>query len=361
MLNILNKFMKKKRKKANTNSLNTRLLRIVLLLGVASFLHVVSIVYFEKVSYSDALWLTVTTLTTTGYGDISAHSSLGRVSTVVFIYCFGIYALAHAADIFLTKSQEKLELIRIGKWRWKLKNHILIIGSPRHGASVYFDRLIQQIKETDQLKNHDIQILFEDQQAFSTVEDVITKHKIFHCVGEINNGQSIQNVNAANAAFVIVLAKDDKDSDACSFDLISRIRDVNSSAFIVAESIDDNNVSRFKKIGANSVIRPMRTYPEMIIRSIIAPGSEEVIINLFDAKGEQCVRFDLDRQMLSKWGEIILKSVMSDFGLPIGYIDHDGVVYTNPSPKKMVHMKAILMLISEDSETTREDVLGIIK
>ena len=51
----------------------------ILIFGITSFW------YFEKMSLFDALWLTIVTIATVGYGDIVAHSIGGRIMTIVLI------------------------------------------------------------------------------------------------------------------------------------------------------------------------------------------------------------------------------------------------------------------------------------
>ena len=53
-------------------------------------LHALAMVYFEGVLWGDAIWLTLTTVTTVGYGDFSALTPIGRSATAVLIYGFGI-------------------------------------------------------------------------------------------------------------------------------------------------------------------------------------------------------------------------------------------------------------------------------
>ncbi len=67
---------------------------IVLPLGVVGYL------VFEQVSLLDALWLTVTTLTTIGYGDVVAKSDMGRIFTI-FLVIIGLGSFAVAAQATL--------------------------------------------------------------------------------------------------------------------------------------------------------------------------------------------------------------------------------------------------------------------
>lgn len=68
----------------------------VLLLGII-IAHVYLMTRFEAFNWQDALWLTLTTLSTTGYGDISATTLAGKTATALLLYLGGIFILAKAA------------------------------------------------------------------------------------------------------------------------------------------------------------------------------------------------------------------------------------------------------------------------
>ena len=63
-------------------------------------LHVVAMMAFEGLGLGDAIWLTFTTITTTGYGDFSAKTHAGRASTIALIYLSGIFMLTQAGAAF---------------------------------------------------------------------------------------------------------------------------------------------------------------------------------------------------------------------------------------------------------------------
>ena len=137
-----------------------RLLKIALILTALLFIHSMAMVYLEKMSFADALWLSVTTATTVGYGDYSATSWQGRLVTVVCLYALGIALLAQlAAEFFdyrILLRERKIQ----GLWRWDdMKNHILIINTPNENTEFYLLQLTEQIRATPQLEEMPIQIL----------------------------------------------------------------------------------------------------------------------------------------------------------------------------------------------------------
>lgn len=100
---------------------------IILPSGVLGFMVI------EHHSLLNALWLTITTLTTIGYGDVVATSTAGRVFTLLLIV-FGIsaYALAANAAVQFISSpiMRETRMRRRAEHKIRaLKNHYIICGS----------------------------------------------------------------------------------------------------------------------------------------------------------------------------------------------------------------------------------------
>ena len=92
-----------------------------------------------------------------------------------------------------------------------------------------------------------------------------------------------------------------------------------------------------KKHGANNVIRPTRTFPEYLVRSLLVPGSEGLLETLCNSTDEECLCFDIEVEML--WRDIVCKLVEKDYGLPVSYEGIDGEVVHVPSAKDLVRTK----------------------
>ena len=113
---------------------------IVIGLLVLPAMGVAGYCWIEGWSVFDALYMTVTTLSTVGYAEVHPLSRNGRIFTMVLIVCGGMmaaYALAQLAQILFSgewrQFWENRKRIRLMN---KLTNHIIVCGYGRVGRNV---------------------------------------------------------------------------------------------------------------------------------------------------------------------------------------------------------------------------------
>ena len=335
-------------------AIRRRLVCAAALLVVLFAAHAGTMMAAEGLDLPDALWLTITTATTVGYGDLSAKTPAGRLATVLCLYSLGIFLLAQiAADVFDYRAVQR-ERRRRGEFKWKhMKDHLLIVNVPAEDAETYLTRLVSQIRRTPALADVPVQVLtprYSDGLPVGLVEAGVTH---YHAVAE--SSESLEAVNAGSARCIIVIADDAyaARSDALTFDVLSRIRQLERrrEGVIVAEVVEDANRRRILEAGATTVVRPVRAYPELVVRALVAPGVEQVLENLFTHDAARLARFDVGFAGL-RWGDVVVSFVNGGAGTPLGYIDGGGV-HTNPPAGRVCSGSAVITLVADTTEVTR--------
>lgn len=310
--------------------------------------HSFAMMAFEGLNFFDALWLSVTTITTVGYGDFSAQTPMGRVSTVVLIYICGIFLLAQVASDYVDYRIARRERIQHGKWDWHMRNHILILNAPVYNAEIYFRRIVSQIREHADYRNTPIQILTTEFKE--GLPNSLAELGVRHYRGSPNNFDDLMHVNVNNAMHILVLAKNeyDRSVDSVTFDVVHRLSELNVVDHAYVECVDDDNRERLFKLGARVVLRPIRSYPEIVVRAMVAPGSEAIIEDFFTHEGDHPIRYEVDIEQLA-WHEIVSAIARADYGTAMGYIDSsDRHVVPNPPANTIVTTEAIIVLVRED-------------
>jgi len=336
-------------------AIRRRVTRGAILLLLVIVLHVVAMMRLEGLSAGDAIWLTLTTATTVGYGDMSAVSPLGRTFTVVLMYVVGIFLLAQVATDVLDYRSVLQARKRTGNYRWKtMKDHLLIINSPASYAETYLPRLLEQVRETPTLDDIPVQILTTAYPE-GLPDDLVMQGAIqYSGMGE--RTADLEAVNAQHASYIFIVATESNNprQDALTYDVLSRLREIGTGATIIAEIVDDENRPRTFAMGASTVIRPVRAYPELVVRAMVEPGTEQVLENLFNHKQDRLVTFNVNFSV-SQWRHLLVAFVQQNNGIPMGYIDDSGV-HTNPVASSACAGSALVLLVGEGIEVSLPEV-----
>lgn len=327
---------------------------LALLLGLSA-IHVVAMMLLEGMSFQDAAWLTLTTLTTVGYGDLSAATPAGRLATVLLLYIVGITMLAQLASDYIDYRLERRQKMLQGQWEWNMKDHMLIINTPKQNTVRYLERLIAQVRETPDFAELPVQLLTN---AFSDgLPQSLRNLGVVHRHDTPDHSEAWRAVDLAAARYVVVLAHDhhDRVTDSVTFDIVHRVLEHIdlSRTYVVAECVDDINRPRLQALGIQAVVRPIRAYPELVVRSIVAPGVERVMENLFTHHGDHAQRYDIDVNGIN-WSDIVSAVIQRDWGTAMAYVGAGGDVVCNPPAREPVNAKGLLLLVRAGREPETE-------
>lgn len=350
------------RKKQLTQHISTNILRrISVLIGMLFglvLINTLGMLFFEKMALGDALWLSFTTVTTVGYGDFSPSTLGGRVVTIISMYAFSISLLSMIAAEIIEGRIMTTEKKRKGLWEWKgMQNHIQIINTPNEDTERYLNRLITQIQQTPSLGSSQVQLL--TRKYPEGLPATLSELKILHRTGTAEEGNILHSLNLEDANHIIILARDANSSlsDSVTFDILCRVIAINPKANIVVEAVLDDNRERFLSNGASAVLRPIRAYPEMIVRAMAHPGTEQVLENLFHIKGDSLHRITCEFAN-KKWKEILLICLEDDIGTALGYVKNNEI-FINPKSAKICDGDALLILGKEDASISPKALAAI--
>lgn len=335
------------RKKVHLHETGDIKKRFILLAGVIA-LHSLAMVFFEDLDWWQAFWLTMTSASTTGYGDISAVTFWGQFSTILLIYGLGITLLALIASDYVELRLMRKEMRIKGRIKWDdMQNHILIINTPKYDSERYLGLLISQISQTPELVDIPVQILTTAFPEGLPIE--LRSQGVVHHTGDALDDGMLTSAGVQKAKYIIVLCQDTQDShcDSSTFDTLHRIQELAPTAFIMAEAINDSNRPRFKAAGANAVIRPVRAYPEMLVRSLIAPGTEQVLEDLFRHQGDHTIRLNVCLKGVT-WAQVVTTLIQKNIGTALGYVQKNGDIITHPQTYSIIEAEGLIILINDD-------------
>lgn len=240
-----------------------------------------------------------------------------------------------------------------------MQDHLLIINTPSTNTERYLSLMVQQICNTPGLDDVPIQILTP--KFPEGLPETLRAQGVVHHTGDATVPGMLNNAGVSQAKYIVVLSPNSLEahSDSLVFDILHRIQEIGTKAFILAEAIDDANRERFRQAGAKSVIRPIRAYPEMLVRSIVAPGTEQVLEDLFRYQGDHTIRINVSLYKV-RWADVVTQLIQKDMGTAIGFEDTMGKIVTHPKSSEHISLNALILLIGEDQHPpTTKDVLEL--
>ena len=193
----------------------------------------------------DALYMTVITLGTVGFGEVHPLSNAGRLFTIVLI-TLGVSVLAYGLR---TVAQYFLDQDYVDQWRQRkimrqideLNGHFIICGLGRVGLSA-------------------AKGLHDSKRPFVVIEKEIDPNIVpnysdmFVINGDATDDEVLLKAGIDHASGLIVTAGD----DSVNLFVVLSARSINPDLFIITRSVTPGNEEKMKLAGADRVVSPYR-------------------------------------------------------------------------------------------------------
>ena len=245
------------------SKISTAIILLVLLL----FTGIIGFKIISDYSWIDALYMTVITITTVGFGEVQPLDPQAKIFTIFLILTSVIivgYALTIITEFIISKNDiSELKQKKMQKKIDALSNHIVICGFGRNGK--------QAAKK-----------LLTHKRSFVVVEsnkEIIDKHQnedILFVLGNANEDEVLQLAGIERAECLISALPNDSDN---VFVVLSA-RQMNKTARIISRASNESSYSKLKLAGANNVILPDKIGGDHMASLVVVPDLLEFIDNL---------------------------------------------------------------------------------
>ena len=227
--------------------------------------------FFERaarpeLSVGDSFWYSMISITTIGYGDLSATALGARIGTIFFITMLGLTAFTASAGMLIGWLIEIQHRERTGLGRLYVKEHILIINYPSES------RVRHIIEEfTSDPKHHEDEIAVISDQ----VESLPFSHpNVYFVRGSPLEIETYERAAAASAQKAIVLSTgyDDPSSDSIVASAVSVLHRLNPQVVATAECIDPKHAVLFEGMENVSLVFPLQLANNLLVQESQDPG-----------------------------------------------------------------------------------------
>ncbi|MEY8868286.1 MULTISPECIES: potassium channel family protein [Meridianimaribacter] len=237
------------------------MLLLVILIGVFGFK------MLSGYTWIDAIYMTVITVTTVGFGEVQPLDTQSKIFTVFLILASIVivgYAISIITEYILSKSNyEELKQKKMQKKIDSLKNHIIICGYGRNGSQAA-KKLIAYEK--------DFVVIEKDKEII----DKFQSELVSFIQGNANEDEILLQAGIDRASTLISALPNDADN----LFVVLSARQINKDLTIISRASQQTSYNKLKLAGANNVILPDMIGGDHMASLVVVPDLIEFIDNL---------------------------------------------------------------------------------
>jgi len=219
------------------------------------------------ITFDDALWFSIVTLTTVGYGDLHPVTDQGKLFGSIFLlFSLGFYGvlIGQITNFMNTVKENK----RLGMNGTNFSNHVVMIGWSDFGKAV-----------TDQLiaAGRRVAIVTKEKDNIDIIHEFYSSKHVFTLFSDYNNFELLNKANIKESSIVFVNLNDDTEKLVYVLNLKKYFADL---SYVV--TLDNANLKNtFQSAGVRYTISKHEIASKLLASYIFEPDvavySEEII------------------------------------------------------------------------------------
>ncbi|MFD0963383.1 potassium channel family protein [Pseudofulvibacter geojedonensis] len=246
--------------------LKSKIKTALLLFGTILLIGVVGFRIIADLSWVDALYMTVITISTVGYGEVAPLSEEAKVFAI-FLILASVFFITYAISViseYIVKNND-FQLLKQRKMKKKvdqLNGHVIICGYGRNG---------KQAAQKLSIHNKSFVVIERDKELIEKYEnDVLFVH------GNANEDDVLQNAGVERAHSLIAALPKDADN----LFVVLSARQLNKELTIISRASQETSYNKLKLAGANNVIMPDKIGGDHMASLVVIPDLVEFLDNL---------------------------------------------------------------------------------
>lgn len=320
------------------NKLLTALILLLATLAIGIF----GYRWVANYDWIDAAYMTVITITTVGFGEVTPLTSEAKIFTILLILCSVVivaYTISVITEYIISRnSYETLKSKKVQKQIDHLEDHIIICGYGRNGRQA-----------AEKLKAYNKAFVIVDRD-----EAIIEKYGeegMLYVKGNANEDDVLLMAGVERAGTLITALPDDADN----LFVVLSARQLNKSLKIISRAEVETSQKKLRLAGADNVIMPNRIGGDHMASLVVVPDLIEFLDNLSvvgeeDSLNVEEISFD---RVCTDGVEATIKEIDLRYKTGctiIGYKSRGGKYTVNPSADLVLEKGSKLIVIGRPDQ-----------
>lgn len=305
-----------------------------------SLLGVIGFRYLSDYSWLDAVYMTVITMTTVGFSEVSPLDENAKIFTIfliiasVFIFAFALsvvteYVLGRNSLALLKKKQVKNKIKHMNK-------HVIVCGYGRNGAQA-----VARLKAY----HMPFVVIENDAEVIEKFED-----EVLFVKGDANEDEVLEAAGIHKAQYLISALP----TDAGNLFVVLSARQLNKELFIISRASEVGSEKKLALAGANKVIMPDKIGGDHMASLVVIP---DLITFMDKLSTDGKKNTNLEEVAIERFASSATVNTLRDLDLRrktgctiIGYISPQGDYIINPEADLSLSSKGKLIVLGRPEQ-----------
>lgn len=320
------------------------ILVVIAIIGVSGF------IYIEDYTVSEAMVMTIITMTTVGYGLVKPLSEAGRLFTsglIIFSFGFFVYLITAVTNLIIDGDYKRLLHIYIMKKKIKkLKDHVIVCGFGRNGRQAAIELLTEGqsvvvIEKSSKVVASDIN------------EQLMRNPNLVYIQGDASHEESLFKARLGKAKALLTTLPNDGDNIL----IVLTARDINRTMTIISRASDDNSYSKLKRAGATNVMMPDKVGGARMAKLVSSPDVVEFLEMIMIREG---VDVNIEEISCEGIANCLINQTVGELNIRrasganlIGLKQGNGKYVFNPDPERIIRNDDKLFVLGSPEQVNK--------
>lgn len=293
---------------------------------------------------SDALWYSLVTLSTVGYGDYYPVTPKGKIMAIVLVIgSLGVLSyIVGQISLLITSYMDKK---KTGQYGTKLDNHFVIIG---------WDDFSKQVANQIVKSGHKIAIVTNSKNDVDLIKESYPSDQIFILFADYDNYEALAKTNIEKCSKVFINFDDDTKTLIHIINIQKRYNDLKFVVILNSQDLKDT----FRSVGVTYIVSKNEIASKLVASYIFEPDAafltEDIMETSLEGDDHDIVQFkviDENPFLGKKYEDVFLemKRTYNSVLLGISKSNQGYKVLKNPAKDCLIEQNDYLILMADAS------------